>query len=312
MLGYFVKRVLLIIPTVLAVALIIFLLASSLTGANAGRMVDYADGAGAGRPILSQFCIYIWRVVTRLDFGRDPDSRLPIARDLVRHYASTMKLTGVSLLLALLIGVPAGVFSAVRRGSVGDKAVSAGTMVISSIPSFCIAFGLVLLFAVKLRWLDVVVLEPVDYVMPVATVVLSVVAAVTRITRTAMCEVLDRQYITVLRSLGLRSRSVVYRHALKNALVPIVSVIGSIVGYLICGCLVVERFFNMPGLGTYLTMAISSRASGVVLACAIIISLTMCAVSVLSDAVYLVVNPAMRESVTWRSGRLSRGREGRP
>ena len=310
MLGYFVKRVLLIIPTVLIVALIIFLLMASLAGTDTGRMVDYADNAGAGGSVLSQFAVYIWRIVTRLDFGVEPGTRRPISAEIIRRYGFTMKVTGASLLLTLLIGVPAGIFSAVRRGSAGDKAVSAATMVISAIPSFCIAFGFVMLLAVKLRWLNVVMIEKTDYIMPMGTIVLSVVASVTRITRTAMCEVLDKQYITAMRSLGIRNGSVVYRHALKNALVPIVSVISSIVGYLICGCIVVERFFGLPGLGMFLASSISARSTGTVLAAAILISFTMCAVGVLGDAVYLIVNPAMRESVSWRSGRLARGKEG--
>ncbi|MBR2831419.1 MAG: ABC transporter permease [Oscillospiraceae bacterium] len=311
MLGYFVKRVLLIIPTVIVVTLVIFLLMASLTGTDTFRMVTYADDAGTGNSVLSQFFVYIWHVLTKFDFGVDPSTRRPITNELLRHYGFTMRMTGAALLLTLLIGVPAGIFAAVRRGSAGDRAVSAVTMVISAVPSFCIAFGFVMFFAVKLRWLNVLMMDKTDYIMPMGTIVLSVVASITRITRTAMCEVLDKQYVTAMRSLGLRNRSVVYRHALKNALVPIVSVISSIVGYLICGCIVVDRFFSLPGLGMYLANAIRSRTTNTVLAAAIFISFTMCCVGVLADAVYLIVNPAMRENVSWRSGRLARGKEGR-
>ena len=309
MFGYFVKRVLLILPTVLIVTLVIFLLMASLTGTDTGRMVIYADGADPGGTVLSQYFFYIWRVLTRLDFGVDTNTGRSLTAELLHRYCFTLKMTGGALLLALLIGVPAGVFSAVRRGSAGDRAVGAATILLSSVPSFCIAFGFVLLFAVRLRWLNVLISEKTDYIMPLGTIVLSVVAVITRITRTAMSEVLDKQYITELRSLGIRKRSVLYKHALKNALVPIVSVSSSLIGFLICGCIVVDRFFSLPGLGLYLTSAISSRVTSTVLASVILISFTLCVTGLLADAVYLLVNPAMRASVNWRSGKLAKRRE---
>ncbi len=308
MLGYFIKRILLIVPTVLAVLLVIFLLMALLPGTNTQSMIQYSDGPVRGG-LTAQYVSYCRHLLNGLDFGTDFSGRKPLRDEILTRYLSTLRLMAVCLLATVLLGVPAGVLCARTRGSWIDSLIGGVTLLLSATPAFCLAMAAALFFGVKLGLFHMTMARPVDYVLPYSVLALSGLAAVTRLTRSGMAEVLDRQYMTALRSLGLPRRSLLWKHGLKNALIPVVSSLSSLAGFLLCGAIVVERFFSLRGIGLYLTQAISNRHVNTVLACVTLISLTMCVLSVLTDALLLLLKPELRGQVSWRGGSL-RSRKG--
>ena len=312
MFGYFCKRILLIIPCVMAVILLIFLLMAALPGTDTAHMVPYADDVPGAAPLgfLEQYGKYCWRVFIHQDFGSTRSSVLPLREELQVRTGITLRVMGISVLAAYLLGVPLGVYAACRRGRWQDSLITTLTTLLSAIPAFCISLALVLLFAVRLRWIHVIPQNAADAVLPIA--ILSVIGAanVCKVTRAGMAEVLDRPFILSLTSLGLSRRSVVLRHALKNALVPAFSVFSNVCAELLCGSIVVEHFFSIRGLGSAMIAAIRSRATTTLLGCAVIVALIMCVCGVITDLLFVVVKPSLRR--TLRFGSSLRRKGGRP
>ena len=312
MFGYFCKRILLIIPSVMAVILLVFLLMSALAGSNTAQMVRYADAPQEPSPrpsLLQQYLNYCYRVFVRRDFGMNESSRSPLRNELLSRAGVTLRVTGISILATYLLGVPLGVFAACRRGRWQDSLITSLTTFFSSIPSFCLAFALVVIFAVRLRWLNVIPQNPVDELLPLSVLAVIGAANVAKVTRTGMTEVLDKPFVLSLTSLGLSRRSVIFRHALKNALVPVFSVFSTVFTQLLCAAVVVEPFFSIPGLGSAMISAISRRAAGTLLGCSAIVALMISVCSVITDLLFVLVNPSLRR--TLRFGSTLRRRSGK-
>ena len=311
MLGYFFKRILLIIPCVMAVILLIFLLMAALPGTDTAHMVPYADDVPGEAPLslLEQYGKYCWRVFAHQDFGKARSSVLPLREELRVRTGITLRVMGISVFFTYLLGVPLGVYAACRRGRWQDSLITTLTTLLSSIPAFCLSLALMLLFAVRLRWIHVIPQNAADAILPIA--ILAVVGAsnVAKVTRAGMAEVLDRPFILSLTSLGLSRRSVIGRHALKNALVPAFSVFSNICAQLLCGSIVVEHFFTIRGLGSAMIAAIRSRATTTLLGCAVVVALIMCVCGVITDMLFVLVNPSLRRTLSFRS--TLRGRKGR-
>ena len=310
MFGYFCKRILLIIPSVMAVILLIFVLMSSLPGTNTAHMVQYADdpkGPAPGLSVLQQYGKYCYRVFVHQDFGMNGTIATPLRGNLLFRTRITLRLTGISVLVTYLLGVPLGVFAACRRGRWQDSLITSLTTILSSIPSFCLSLALMVLFALRLHWVHVT--PPVNELIPIF--ILSVIGAanVAKVTRAGMAEVLDKPFILSLTSLGLSRRRVILRHALKNALVPAFSVFSSVCAQLLCGSVVVEHFFTIRGLGGAMIDAIGTRSSTMLLGCATIVAVIISVCGVITDLLFVLVNPSLRR--TLRFGSTLRRRGGR-
>ena len=302
MFGYFCKRILLIIPSVMAVILLIFILISCLGGTNTARMVQYADDPPSPAPSLSfleQYGKYCYRIFIHQDFGLNDISRIPLRKDLMNRTGVTLRITGISVLATYLLGIPLGVLAARRRGGWQDHLITSLTTLFSSIPSFCLAFALIILFAVRLRWVHVIPETPVDELIPLATLAVLGAAIVAKVTRAGMAEVLDKPFILALTSLGLSRRSVILRHALKNALVPVFSVFSTVFAQLLCGSIVVERFFSLPGLGFTIIRAIIGRSTATLLGCTTVVALIMSVCSVITDLLFVLVSPSLRRTLSF-------------
>ena len=310
MFGYFCKRILLIIPSVMLVILLIFVLMASLPGTNTARMVQYADDVRGAIPRLSfleQYGKYCYRVFIRQDFGLDNLSGIAMRGGLMYRTGVTLRVTGISLLLTYVLGVPLGVLAACRRGRWQDSLISSFATLFSAIPSFCLAMALVLIFAVRLRWVHVIPENSVDQLVPLSVLAAAGIASVAKVTRAGMAEVLDKPFILSLTSLGLSRRSVILRHALKNALVPAFSVFSSIYAQLLCGSIVVEHFFNISGLGGTMISVIGSRLTTTLLGCATVVALIMSVCSVINDLLFVLVNPSLRRTLSFCSTLRRRG-----
>ncbi len=311
MFGYFCKRILLIIPSVLLVILLIFLLMSTLTGVDPGHMVKYADDVKGEVPrlsILEQYVKYVYRITVHRDFGLSAYG-MPLRDELLPRTRVTLRVTAFSAVVTYLLGVPLGVYAACRRGRWQDSLVSGLTTLFSAIPAFCMSLGLMLLLAVRLRWIHVSPQDFKDELVPLSVLAVIGTANVAKVTRAGMAEVLDKPFILSLSSLGLSRRSVVLRHALKNALVPAFSVFGTVYAQLLCGSIVVERFFTVRGLGSTMIGAIGSRATTSLLGCAAIVALIMSVCGVVTDVLFVLVNPSLRRTLSF--GSTLRRRSGR-
>ncbi len=304
MFGYFCKRILLIIPSVMAVILLIFLLMATLAGTDTARMVKYSDDTQGSQPSLSflqQYGKYCYRIFVRQDFGLSDASGLPLKKELPIQAGITLKVTAISVLVTYLLGIPLGVFAACRRGRWEDSLVTSLLTFFSSVPSYCLALALTLLFAVQLRWLNVVPQNPRDNLLPLFTLAVMGAANVAKVTRAGMAEVLDRPFVLSLTSLGLSRRSVILRHALKNALIPAFSVFSTVCAQLLCGAVVIERFYNIRGLGSAMVSAISYRDTSTLLGCAAIVALILSVCSVLTDLLFVLVSPSLRRTLSFGS-----------
>ncbi|MBR0138707.1 MAG: ABC transporter permease [Firmicutes bacterium] len=309
MFGYFCKRILLVIPTVMAVILLVFVLMASLMGTDTSRMIRYEDDVyGAPRlSLLQQYGKYCYRVFVCRDFGVNDSYNSPLTEDLLKRTAVTLRMTGIGVAATYLLGLPLGVLAACRRGRWQDSLITSLTTFFSALPSFCLALGLVLFFALHLGWVHVTLQDPADHLIPLATLAVIGAANVAKVTRAGMAEVLDKPFILSLRSLGLSRGSVIFRHALKNALIPAFSVFNTVCANLICGSIVVERFFNLRGLGTCIIGAVGSRATTTLMGCVTIVALIMSACGVITDLLFVLVNPSLRKSLSFGSSLRRRG-----
>lgn len=303
------RRILLLFPVVFGVTVLVFLLVhlapgdpvTSMLGLRprAEDVVRLRHALGLDQPLPVQYLLWLLRVAQG-DLGRSLLVNQPVAEVIASRLPLTAELAVISMSIAVLIGVPLGVLSAVRRNSLLDNVGRVVAMLGVSMPVFWLGLLLIIVFSLFLGWLpaggspdDV---GPAALVLPSITLGTAFAALIQRITRSSMLEVLEEDYIRTARAKGLPKRSVEYRHALKNALIPVVTVIGFSIGTLLSGAVLTETIFSLPGLGRLMTDAVLARdyplVSGAVLVVAVIFVLINLAV----DLIYAVLNPRIRYS----------------
>jgi peptide/nickel transport system permease protein len=219
--------------------------------------------------------------VFRGEFGTEWSSREPVWRLVADTLPSTLILAVASLLLAALIGIPLGVMSASRPDSWADRLTGVASVGVMSVPSFVVALILLLVLVQRLQLLPGIgegsLADPLDYalhlVLPMIALAVGWVGYLSRLVRSSMLEQLASEYVRNARSFGLQERTVLYRYALRNALVPVIAILGSALGYLVAGTIVVEEIFNRPGLGSLLVDAVQNREWAVVRACAVVFAI---------------------------------------
>lgn len=314
MLAYTVRRLLLTIPVMLLVATAVFLLLHLTPGDPVGVMLgtDASEAQrmavrhelGLDRPLPVQYVEWLSRAV-RGDLGRSLFLDQPVTRALLDRVQPTLLLTVMSSLVAICIGLPTGVMAARRRGSWVDLSVMGVAMLGISMPTFWLGLNLILLFAVKLRWLPVAGYEPLSsglwnslryLILPSLTLGAAQGALLARMTRSMMLDVLNQDYIRTARAKGLVERSVVVRHALRNAFIPLLTVIGLTFAVLIGGAVVTEQIFNIPGVGRLLILAIGRRDFPLVQGAVLIIAALYVLINLAVDLLYAVVDPRIRHA----------------
>jgi len=305
MIRYLLTRLAYMLPVIWLVVSAVFLLIHLVPGdpiqamlgeGAAGADIQAARHAyGLDVPLGTQYVRY-WSGVLHGDLGRSLRLNKPV-RDLVAQaYPATLTLALSALLVAILLSIPAGVRSATRRNRWDDRTLSFVSLLGLSFPNFALGPILVLLFAIRLDWL------PVSgaggwrsLILPSVTMGASLAAILTRMVRTSMLEELGQDYIRTARAKGLTERAVVYRHALRNALIPVVTVIGLQFGALLAGAIVTETIFAWPGIGRLTISAINNRDYALVQGCLLCIGLTYVAVNFCTDLVYSALNPRIRQ-----------------
>jgi peptide/nickel transport system permease protein len=264
-------------------------------GAPAADVAATRHAYGLDVPLGQQYLHY-WKGVLRGDLGPSLRFNQSVSSLILQRYPYTLQLTIAALLIAILISIPAGVRSAQRRGKWDDKLLSVVSLFGLSFPNFALGPILILLFSIKLGLLPVSGSGTVAHlVLPAVTMGGALAAILTRMVRTSMLEELGQDYIRTARAKGLPERTVVYRHALRNAMLPVLTVLGLQFGALLAGAIVTETIFSWPGIGRLTVQAIGNRDYYLVQGCILAIGLTYVMVNFLTDLLYSVANPRIRQ-----------------
>ena len=305
MLRYLSLRVLYTLPVLWLVVSLVFLLIHLVPGDPILQMLGEGAPAtdvqaarhayGLDAPLGSQYLHY-WKGVLHGDLGPSVRFAQPVSSLLVQRYPYTLELTVAALVVAILLSVPAGVRSAQRRNRWDDRLLSVVSLFGLSFPNFALGPILIIFFAIKLGWLPVSGAGTfANLVLPAITMGGALAAILTRMVRTSMLEELGQDYIRTARAKGLPENVVVYRHALRNAMIPIITVLGLQFGALLAGAIVTETIFSWPGIGRLTIQAIGNRDYYLVQGCVLAIGLTYVAVNFLTDFFYSVANPRIRQ-----------------
>jgi peptide/nickel transport system permease protein len=250
---------------------------------------------GLDQPLPKQYLNY-WKGVARGDLGQSIRFNQNVGKIIRDRYPFTLKLTLASLLVAIVLALPAGVRSAKRRNRWDDRALGFISLLGLSFPNFALGPVLILFFAIRLGWLPVSGSGTLAHlVLPAITMGGALAAILTRMVRTAMLEELGQDYIRTARAKGLSESTVVYKHALRNAMIPVLTVIGLQFGALLAGAIVTETIFSWPGIGRLTVQAISNRDYYLVQGSILAIGLTYIAVNLVTDFLYTAVNPRIRQ-----------------
>jgi len=264
-------------------------------GAPAADIAATRHAYGLDAPLRQQYLNY-WKGVLHGDLGPSLRFNQNVGKLIVQRYPYTLQLTVSALLVALIISIPVGVRSAQHRGKWDDKTLSVVSLFGLSFPNFALGPILILLFSIKFGLLPVSGSGSFAHlVLPAITMGGSLAAILTRMVRTSMLEELGQDYIRTARAKGLPERTVVYRHALRNAMLPILTVVGLQFGALLAGAIVTETIFSWPGIGRLTIQAIGNRDYYLVQGCILAIGLTYVLVNFLTDLLYSVANPRIRQ-----------------
>ncbi|HWG54215.1 MAG TPA: ABC transporter permease [Gemmatimonadaceae bacterium] len=301
MASFLLRRLLLAIPTLAGVLVVVFALLYVAPGDPVMEMVgERADAATIARlrkelrldePVSKQFLHYAGGVL-RGDLGHSYITGRPIAQDIRQRFPKTLELAVAAMLLAGVVGITIGVFSAARPGSWFDRLALGASYLGISFPVYWVGLILILVFAVMLRWLP-----PSGYgrfaylVLPALALGTRSIAFLARMTRSSMLEVLSGDYIRTARAKGLRDAMVLGRHALRNALIPVITVFGLDFGYYLTGSILTETVFSWPGLGRYVVNAISRRDLPAIQGTVLFLSVVFVLVNLVTDVVYAAVDP---------------------
>jgi ABC-type dipeptide/oligopeptide/nickel transport system permease component len=304
-LRYLSARLLYTLPVLWLVVSVVFLLIHLVPGdpilqmlGEGAPLTDVAatrHAYGLDVPLWQQY-VHYWKGVVHGDLGPSLRFNQSVGSLIVHRYPYTLELTVASLFIAILISIPAGVRSAQRRGRWDDKLLSVVSLFGLSFPNFALGPILILFFAIKLGLLPVSGSGTFAHlVLPAVTMGSALAAILTRMVRTSMLEELGHDYVRTARAKGLPERTVVYRHALRNAMLPIITVLGLQFGALLAGAIVTEKIFSWPGIGRLTIDAIGNRDYFLVQGCILAIGLTYVLVNFLTDLLYSVANPRIRQ-----------------
>ena len=299
------KNVLMVIPTILAVILIIFTINYFTPGDPVAIFYDfdyteeqYAEKAaewGLDQPFLLQFVNYIKNIVTKFDFGYSYFSGNSVMSELSTRFPVSLKLGLISVLLTVVIGVPFGIISATRQYSVLDYGVTFVSLFFAAVPGFWLSMIMILIFSSRLGWLPSSGLTSwMCYIMPVIASSAQYIASVVRQTRSSMLEVVRQDYIRTARAKGVDEHAVIWKHALRNALIPVVTLIGMQAGAVIAGSAIIEAVHSFPGMGSLMMTAINNKDYNTIQAVVLLLSGVVCLLNLLIDTIYVLIDPRVK------------------
>ena len=301
MLRFLIRRLLQAVPVLVGVSIAVFLMIHLIPGDPAelvaGQMATREDvenvrhALGLDRPLAEQYLHFAGRALSG-DFGNSFRTGRPVSEEILARYGNTLLLGSVALAIAIVVGGLAGILAAVKRFSWVDNLALVFSILAISTPAFSLGLLLILVFAV---WQGLLPMSGFDswqaIILPAITLSAASVAVICRIMRSSLVEVLDKQYVRTARAKGLREHLVIWRHGVRNALIPVVTIAGLQLGYLLGSAVVTETVFAWPGLGRLLVQSILARDFPVVQASVLVVAVTFIAVNIATDLLYAVLDP---------------------
>jgi len=300
---YVFRRLFLMIPVLLGVSFIIFAIMNMTPGdpvmmilgegAPAGALAAKREELGLNAPFFIRYLRYLADAF-RGDFGNSYRTGIPVFSEIHTRIGYTVLLSSVSITLAVLLGLPIGILSAVKQYSITDQMSIGVSLIVTSMPGFFTAMLLILLFSLKLRWLPPMGVNTwVNFILPSIALSSATTASLIRMTRSTMLEVIRQDYIRTARAKGATERSVVFHHALRNALLPVVTVIGVNFGQALGGSIAIEQVFAIPGIGQLMINSIRQKDTPMVMAAVIFSAFIASSVNLLVDLLYSFIDPRL-------------------
>lgn len=314
MIRYIIKRLLIIIPILIGISFIVQLLLS-VTPGDPARIIAGSDAEeweylqireelGLDDPLLVRYGRFIGGVV-RGDLGQSFHTKRPVLADIMSRFPYTFLIATFSVALAVLIGITLGIYAATHQYSWKDNTAILLSLICVSMPAFWFALLLVQFFSVNLRILPVSgITKWQGWILPVVSIALGYAASITRQMRSNVLEFIRQDYIVTARAKGQTERKVLYRHALKNALIPVVMTIGSLYGMALGGTLIAETIFSIPGLGSYTITGLTNRDYPVIQGSVLFISAIYCIIILLIDIVFAFIDPRIRSQYVRKRKRM--------
>jgi len=292
------------LPVLLGVTFIVFTLTYFTDGdparirlglqASQEDVEAFREQLGLNDPFLEQFVRYVGNAV-QLDIGVSFASDRPVFDEIISRFPTTMQLAAMSVMIAILLGVPLGILSATKQYTIFDTSANFVGLMGISIPNFWLSMMLVLFFGVTLRWLPTSGFDtPLHWILPSFSIGLSSTAIIMRMTRSSMLEVLRQDYIRTARAKGQKESKVIIKHALKNALIPVITVVGIEVGVLLGGAILTENIFSINGIGRYMVDSIQTRDYPVIQGGVLLIAALFTFVNLVVDIIYAYVDPRIK------------------
>jgi len=302
---YVVKRIFWLIPVLLGVSLLVFTLmyftpgdpAMIILGAEAtpAELEALREELGLNKSFIERYLAYVYNAFFRLDLGTSYVNSRPVLQELLTRFPYTFRVAGISVIIAVLIGVPLGVMAAVNQNTWKDNASMLIALFSMSMPNFWFALMMVLLFSLQMGLLPASGIGHwTCYILPCFSIGVHSAAGLARQTRSGMLEVIRQDYIVTARAKGQVERKVIYGHALRNALIPIITQVGTMLGRQMGGAIIAESIFSIPGIGSYLSSAIKSRDYPVVQGGVLFVAVIFAIAMVLVDVMYATVDPRMK------------------
>ncbi len=295
---YFIKRVLLAIVTVFVVIAITFFTMNAIPGgpfdkekaSDPATIKALTERYDLDKPVGEQFLIYLGRLM-HLDLGISMRNGREISKTISTKFAVSARIGGYAIIVSFVVGIALGILAALRRNKMTDRIIIFFTTLFQSVPGFVMATLLLLIFALQLGWFHVYSADKASLLLPVVSLALYPIAYITRLTKSSMLDVLADDYIRTARSKGVSPFMVVAKHALRNAVLPIITYLGPMVAYTLTGSLVVETVFTMPGLGSEFVQSILNRDYTMIMGTTIFLASLMVIMTLISDLIYKMVDP---------------------
>ena len=304
MLKYTIRRLLQTIPLLIAISFAAFIMMHLVPGDPVRNMMGIEaskeaveaerERLGLNDPLLVQYGRFMGGVLQG-DLGTSIFTKQSVTDEILKKYPATIKLALGGTIFASVVGILAGIVSAVKRNKLTDNIIMVLSLISVSTPSFFLALVLMLFFSLQLGWLPSMGLRtPLHYVLPIITLGMQSVGTIARTTRSSMLEVLGQDYIRTSRSRGIPERVIIYSHAFKNAIIPVLTIVGLRFGGLLAGSMLVETVFSIPGIGRYLVDAVLERDYPVVQSTVLVLACTFVLVNLIVDLLYAVADPKIR------------------
>lgn len=305
MIRYVLRRILFLIPVLIGVAFCVFTLLY-LTPGDPAKMVlgdmatesaiqEFRIKEGLDKPFLVQFGNYLWKAVTQGDIGRSYVTKRPVLNEILSAFPATLKLSAFAIVIAILIGMPCGILSAIKQYSFFDTITMIFAMVGLSMPVFWLGLLLILYFSVYLRWLPSSGFDTFQaMILPSLALSAQSISMITRMTRSSMLEVVRADYIRTARSKGQKESVVIWVHALYNALIPVVTLCGLQFGELLSGAILTESIFAVPGVGRLMVDSIKARDYPMVQGGVLFVAIAFSVVNLLVDLLYAYIDPRIK------------------